>query len=150
MDKIDSEIAKLFRDINHKIKFTMRKVFEERGITMSQGMVIGMLIEHGEMKISKLSKMLGLSNSTVSGVIDRLEKHSIVTRRRSDDDKRVVYVRLEDNFAKKHENVHRLTEKCLEKMLEKGTEEDKKKIVEGLRVMSKVLINCNDDISKNL
>ncbi|MCX7749809.1 MAG: MarR family transcriptional regulator [Clostridia bacterium] len=117
----------------------MRKSFEDMGITMPQGMVIGMLSVHGEMKISELSKELGLSNSTVSGIIDRLEKQQVVERIRSQTDKRIVHVKLSPHFAKRHHDFHKKAEENFAKLLEKGTPEEIQKIIEGLDALKKVL-----------
>ena len=52
------------------------------------------------MKITEFSNQLCLSNSTVSGIIDRLEKQEMVVRERSEEDKRVVYVSISPNLKK--------------------------------------------------
>ncbi len=134
-----AEVAKLFHDVGKKLKHGMRKSFENMGITMPQGMVIGTLFKHGEMKISELSNHLGLSNSTVSGVVDRLEKQEIVERVRSEVDKRIVYVKLTAQFAKVHKNFHTIAEENIEKILDKATDDEVEKIIEGLKVLKKIL-----------
>ncbi|MDF2673481.1 MAG: transcriptional regulator, MarR family [Clostridiales bacterium] len=64
---------RLIKQVMGSVKRTMGKQFEEMNITGPQGMLVGTLIHYGEMKISDLSEKLGLSNSTVSGIVDRLE-----------------------------------------------------------------------------
>ncbi len=134
-----AEVAKLFLEVGKELKHNMRKCFEDIGITMPQGMVIGILFKDGEMKISELSNKLGLSNSTTSGIIDRLEKQGIVERIRSQEDKRIVYVRLSQKSEEMHHSFHKTAEENFEKLLEKGTPEDVEKIIEGLSVLKKVM-----------
>jgi DNA-binding MarR family transcriptional regulator len=49
---------------------------------------------NGPQRIQDLGLMLGLSNSTVSGLVDRLEEKGMVERRRSEEDRRSVYVHV--------------------------------------------------------
>ena len=94
-----TKIAKLFREVMLLFKHSMGKVFEDIGITAPQGMVMGILSKEKSLKITELSSKLGLSNSTVSGIVDRLEKQGMVERKRSEQDKRVVYVSVASNFT---------------------------------------------------
>lgn len=50
----------------------------------------------GGMTIGELSEHLGLANSTVSSIVDRLERDNWTERRRSDDDRRKIKVILTD------------------------------------------------------
>ena len=65
------------------LKHSMGQHFNPMNLTGPQGMMMGILSHDGEMKISDLSEKIGLSNSTVSGIIDRLEKQGLVERTRS-------------------------------------------------------------------
>jgi DNA-binding MarR family transcriptional regulator len=96
VDTIDkkTEVPRLFFEVGKILKQYMRKNFEDLGITAPQGIVIGTLFKFGEMKITELSKKVNLSNSTISGIIDRLEKQGLVTRVRSQEDRRAVYVKI--------------------------------------------------------
>ena len=79
------EVSKLIREIVFQIKHNMSKEFEKAGlpgITPTQGMMIGMLGKHGKMKVSEIRQKMGLNNSTVSGIIDRLERQGMVERLR--------------------------------------------------------------------
>lgn len=116
----------------------------ERGITMPQGMVIGILHKQGEMKISELSEKIGLSNSTVSGIIDRLEKQDFVERVRSQEDRRIVFVRLSRQFAKVHKGFDKIAEEQFAKMIESGSEEELNKVIEGLKTL-KIILDRKDD-----
>ena len=141
MDKINEslELTKLFREIMHLVKSNMTKNFEGFDITMPQGMVIGNLARFGKMKVSELSGRLGLSNSTVSGIVDRLEKQGIVERVTSNDDKRVVYVSLTAGLEEMHKGFHKSFEEKILGMLDKGTPEEINKIIEGLNTLKRLL-----------
>ena len=52
------------------------------------------------MPISTLAEAAGSANSTISGVVDRLEKMGLVQRVRSDSDRRVIYVSTTEQFQR--------------------------------------------------
>jgi MarR family transcriptional regulator, organic hydroperoxide resistance regulator len=133
------EIARLFQEVMGLFKHNMGKIFEDIGITPPQGMTMGILCKQKKMKITELSSKLNLSNSTVSGIIDRLEKQGLVERERSEEDRRVVYVSICPKFYTLHENFLRRFQENIEKVMNKGDAEDHKKIVEGLNTLKKLL-----------
>lgn len=141
MQNIDEsmEVVKLFKQVVSLLKHNMLKGFEDTGITPPQGMVIGSLSKFGKLKISDLSDNLGLSNSTISGIIDRLEKQGMVIRTRSQEDKRVVYVSLSPEFEEMHHNFHKRTEENIQAIMDRGTHEDLDKIIDGLNTLKKLL-----------
>lgn len=141
MQNIDEsmEVVKLFKQVVALLKQNMLKGFENTGITPPQGMLIGSLSKYGKLKISDLSDNLGLSNSTVSGIIDRLEKQEMVIRTRSQEDKRVVYVSLSEKFEEGHHNFHRRAEENIQAIMDRGTNEDLEKIMDGLNTLKKLL-----------
>jgi len=108
-DSID--VARLFQDVMHLFKHNMKKFLGDAGMSAPQGMVIGLLSKNKKMKITELSSKLSLSNSTVSGIIDRLEAQEMVVRERSNEDKRVVYVSISPNFEDMHKVFHKQIEK---------------------------------------
>ncbi|GAB7388328.1 hypothetical protein BSNK01_21650 [Bacillaceae bacterium] len=67
------------------------------GITLSQCLVLGE-IECGPKTIGEISKALDLSYSTVSGIVDRLERNQLVVRVRDRQDRRIVWVTLAENL----------------------------------------------------
>ena len=134
-----AEIARLFFEMNRVMKHSMRKSFENSGLTLPQGMVIHTLIQHGEMKITELSKRTNLSNSTISGIVDRLEKQQLVIRTRSEEDRRIVYVKVTPKIKEIFQGVHKQAEENLTELLSLGTFEDFEKIIEGLNILKKLL-----------
>ena len=75
-----------------------RAYFGQLELTFPQALVLTVLGEEGEMPISRLAQYTGSANSTVSGIVDRLEKLKLVKRVRSEDDRRVIYVTLTDEY----------------------------------------------------
>jgi len=133
------EVARLFQEVMQLFKHNMNKLLEETGMSAPQGMVLGLLSRKKKMKITELSNHLCLSNSTVSGIIDRLEKQEMVIRERSEKDKRVVYVSISENFEDMHKIFHKQLEKNIQNTMSKGSVEELHKIFEGLDALKKLL-----------
>jgi DNA-binding MarR family transcriptional regulator len=133
------EVAKLFNEVISLLKSKMSKKFEKIGTTMPQGMIIGILSRYGSMKVSEISAKIGLSNSTVSVILDKLEKQKMIERIRSKEDKRVVYVSLSENFKETHKNFHAQVEENFKDIVSKGTVEEIDKIIEGLNTLKRIL-----------
>ena len=134
-----AEVARLFYDVNKVLKRSMRKSFENSGITIPQSLVMGTLIQHGEMKITELSKKINLSNSTISGIVDRLEKNELVARVRSEKDRRIVFVKITPKFEEIHKGFYKLAQESFEELLSAGTTEEFEQIIEGLSALKKIL-----------
>ncbi|MCP2238817.1 MarR family winged helix-turn-helix transcriptional regulator [Thermoanaerobacterium thermosaccharolyticum] len=133
------DVLKTLKFIMNMIHKSMEDEFRELNITGPQGMIIGILMHHGEMKISDLSQKMGLTNSTVSGIIDRLEKQGMVKRERSSDDRRVVYVSIDEEFREKSKEVFKKVEDKFRDMMNKATDEEHEAIVKGLNTLKKLI-----------
>lgn len=63
-------------------------------LTGPQLTVVKLLEQIGDLSLSELSEKIRAQNSTVTGIIDRMEREGLVTRERSKEDRRVVYIKL--------------------------------------------------------
>ncbi len=134
-----TKVANLFQEVMILYKQRMSKVFEDSGITPPQGMVLGILSQKNKIKVTELSSKLGLSNSTVSGIVDRLEKQEMVERVRSEKDRRVVYVSMTPNFKEKFIFFRKDLLLSIENVINKGTSNDLEEIFKGLNTLKKLL-----------
>ena len=133
------DIARLFHELHLVIKQSMRREFECLGLTMPQTMVIGTLMSKGPMKVTELSETLGFTNSTTSGILDRLEKQDIIQRERAQQDRRVVTVSVTKGFLDQHDNFIVRFNQNFENLLQNGNEEELDKVLEGLRILKDLL-----------
>ncbi|MGA2141737.1 MAG: MarR family transcriptional regulator [Brevinematales bacterium] len=76
------EVTRLLKEVIVFFKHKMNKAFEKSGLTVPQGMLLAVLGKEGKLNIHELGDRLFMTNSTVSGVVDRLEKLGIVERAR--------------------------------------------------------------------
>jgi DNA-binding MarR family transcriptional regulator len=89
-----SEILLSLRRIIKSLQDYSQKVSSHFGITGPQLWVVKTIYENGGLSLGELSKRMYLNPSTITGVVDRLEKKRCVLRDRSEKDRRVVKVRL--------------------------------------------------------
>lgn len=134
-----TEIARLYYEVSKVLNDSMRKSYEGTGITVPQSLVIGTLLKYGEMKITELSRRINLSNSTISGIVDRLERQRLVERSRSDKDRRVVLVKLAPGFEEICKGTCKKAEESFNDLLNPATPAELETIINGLNVLKKVL-----------
>lgn len=133
------KVVQIMKKVMSKIKQEVGNRFREINLTGTQGVLMGTLVHHGEMKISDLSERLGLSNSTVSGILDRLESQGLVERTRSKEDRRVVYVKVTDEFRKHFLKNFEQINSLLEQMMDKATPEELQIILKGMNTLEDVI-----------
>lgn len=133
------QVIKLLKQIGKATKKSVELQCKGENLTGPQGMVIGILSHYGEMKISDLSEKLNLSNSTTSGILDRLEKQNLVERTRSNEDRRVVYVNITPEYKKAATKRFKEIERAIEVKMSNASEEELDKMIEGLNILKNKL-----------
>jgi len=132
-------ILRVLKGFNYVIKQKVEHHFKDLNLTGPQGMLVGTLAHYGEMKISDLSDKLGLSNSTVSGIVDRLENQGLVERKRSKDDRRVVRVSVTTEFRRNAQGHFSEIERMFEDIMNKATPEETEVILKGLETLERLM-----------
>jgi len=89
-----SGIMQALRRIFKAIQDYSQEVSHKFGITGPQLWALKTLSTNGSLPLGQLSKMMYLHPSTITGVVDRLEKKGYVVRDRVHKDRRVVMVQL--------------------------------------------------------
>lgn len=96
MDTAVSKIELLLRSICFDIKQKGREILADFDITPPQFNALQFLVDEGELTVSELSSRLFLAPSTITDLIDRMEKNALVIRIRDDKDRRIVKIRVQD------------------------------------------------------
>ncbi len=97
MEQAD-EILKAYLRVTQHMSQQLRSYFGRLNLTFPQALVLTVLGEEGPVPISTLAERTGSANSTVSGIVDRLEKLELAKRQRSEVDRRVIYVAATDKY----------------------------------------------------
>jgi len=88
-DIIDN-VRRIFQILNEQSK----KIERETGLTGPQLWTIKAIAEASPVRVLDLARRVYLHPATVVGILDRLEARGYLSRRRSDEDRRVVWVEL--------------------------------------------------------
>ena len=90
ISSIMDNIRRVFQIVNEQ----SQRIKQETGLTGPQLWAIRVIHEHGPINISDIARRVYLHPTTVLGIVDRLEARGLVSRNRSKDDRRVIWVEL--------------------------------------------------------
>ena len=89
-----NKILNSFADINKAIYALAKSDAEHYGLTVVQLKAIYQISAQPNSGLADLAEQLKLTNSTVSGVVDRLVQHEYVERRTPPEDRRAITLNL--------------------------------------------------------
>ncbi len=95
-ENITDQVLLAIRQITQAIDLHSRYLSKHHGLTGPQLIILKEIGRSGEMTVSEIAKAISLSQSTVTGILARLEKRGLVFRRKSSLDRRSVIVDLTD------------------------------------------------------
>lgn len=84
------------RQIIRAIDLRSRHLVTKYGLTGPQLSLLKELSKQQDCSVSQLTRAIHLSQATVTGILDRLEKRGLIARHRSEQDKRCVQVVMTD------------------------------------------------------
>jgi len=94
MQKDSDEILTALRRIMRATDLYSQKLARETGLTAPQLLLMQGIEKEGNPSTKTLAQHIVVSQATVTRIIDRLERDGLVTRTKSDTDKRVVNIGL--------------------------------------------------------
>jgi len=96
---LDQKLISLYIDkLDEMMPYMVRRMHQEMaqamadGITANQFFVMKMMTDRGRMTVSEVAESVNVSLSAVTSLVDRLCKVGMIQRRRSEDDRRVVWL----------------------------------------------------------
>ncbi len=131
-------LATLYR-VKEFIFDELREEYADLEVTASQSFIIHSLISYGKQNMSDIAKTLGLSNSTVSGIIDKMEKKDIVKRTRDIVDRRVVRVYFTESYYDRIKDRNLTADVVFDELLDDATEEQRVGVIKGIKILSDIL-----------
>lgn len=91
---IHDRVLICLRQIIRAVDLYSRKLVKNYNLTGPQLTVLRELHTKGSCPISQLSKQVHLSNATVTGILDRLEKRDLIRRVRDSRDRRKIFINI--------------------------------------------------------
>jgi DNA-binding MarR family transcriptional regulator len=132
-DIIDN-IRRVFQILNEQ----SQRIKQETGLTGPQLWAIRVIHEKGPINISDIARRMYLHPTTVLGIIDRLEANGFVSRNRSKEDRRVIWLELTKDGKDLVQSVPEVVKGLLGARLEDITLKDLEEIDEGIGHLVKI------------
>lgn len=131
--------------INYLLTVSQHEVFqvfseglEPFGITPGQYGVLRCIWEGGPTTPKEIARILRLENSTVSGVLDRMEKKGLIRRITDENDRRSVRVETTQEGAGMRDDVLQVIDELNDKVLGGLSAEERKILDRSLRRIGEV------------
>lgn len=96
VDPIVIHITKRLRQIARELDKHSKHIQETYQVTVPQLMCLREIHAYGPISLGALRKIVFLNSSTVTGIVDRLEKRNFVRRTRVSKDRRKIHVEITD------------------------------------------------------
>ena len=135
MDSILMSYIRVSQSLSQKA----RRHFGKQNITFPQAMALNILGNEGPMPISRLAELTGSANSTISGIVDRLERLGLAKRTRSELDHRVIYVEVTDKYRELRQKTETGVNEYFDDLLGKLSPEEREQISSALKLLSDTL-----------
>ncbi len=110
-----SEIYKLNNRINKKFEKLQRRIIQKENLTTAQYSILQQLWEKDGINFKQLADACCCSQSTITGIVDTMEKKDVVIRKMNPEDRRSVLVMLTDKGKKLESetpNINSILDNC--------------------------------------
>jgi DNA-binding MarR family transcriptional regulator len=118
-DDLREQIIADFRVTIGAMKCAMSERLVRLGISMAQLHIMYTLERSGEMTMSRLADVLGVSLSNASGLVDRMEERGYIERTRVPEDRRIVLVRVTEAGTRMIQTNDALSDELMRAVLER-------------------------------
>ena len=104
-ENVIKDIVGSIRKLVRAVYLDSQKMSRQFGLTGQQSLVLRLLLNNGSMSSADLSRLMYVTPSNMTGIIDRLEKKDLISRVRKEGDRRVVLITLTDTGKKLSEQI---------------------------------------------
>lgn len=133
------DVLHAYLQVNRRVSEGLRGHFGAMNLTFPQTLVLTLLESDGPMPVSALAKATGSANSTISGVVDRLEKAELLRRVRSERDRRVIYVEVTEKYRSMQEQNTSYAMERFAQRINTLSEEQLEQVLTGLNLLNSAL-----------
>lgn len=135
VDRLTDYMERMLFKMKSVDRFCMGELTE--GPTFTEFQVVIFIGKNGPARMSDIARRLSISVSNLTVVVDKLVKKKLAERARSEEDRRVVVVRLLDNGAGISANHHRMKLEVSRDILSGLEREDRLKYIELMEKITK-------------
>jgi DNA-binding MarR family transcriptional regulator len=126
--------------IQRSMRQRLQAEFARGNLTGPQRLVMSAIVRADALSLKQLSGAVSLAHSTVSGIVDRLEKQGMIERRPHETDRRITL--LVASHSVREFLKTQMPELALHPLLEalqKATSSERQAITNGLNILSRLL-----------
>lgn len=135
-------VAFLFRAIQKIYKQHIFEITKQYGFTGAQFALIVELYKNPFKTLNEMSECLGLTKSTVSGMVDRLVGQGVVIREIPANNRRTVQLSISPEFPKNN-GFKELMSQYMTDTIKGASEEEIQKIISGLEILYSLIKKNN-------
>ena len=137
------KVISLFKSVQKIYKDLLFEKSRQYGFTGPQiGLIMG-LYRNPCLTLNEASRFLGLSKSTVSGIVDRLVTQGVVLREIPEDNRRIIRLSLAPEFLRS--NVLKdFKDEFAANIFKNASEEEIEKITSGLEILHRLMKETRD------
>ena len=93
-EPIETRVLSAMRRLMRATDLDAKKLARQTNLSTSQLLVMELMAASGDLTVGRIAERVGLAQATVTAIVDRLADRGLVSRRRSDTDRRQVNVSL--------------------------------------------------------
>lgn len=134
------EMEYLLRQVSLLVRQRGRQILSKFDITPPQFNALLELVNHGELTMGELCSRLYLASSTVTDLVDRMERNGLVTRVRDSGDRRVIRLRVLEAGHRLIEAVMDARKAYLSNVLQRVDHDEREGLLQALRHIHQVMM----------
>lgn len=143
-DTLNEQVWNLLRAIQNKTRQHILLHCHQFGISIQDAMLIHEVSNHPDISLNQLSQNLGLSKSTVSSMVSRLEEQGVILREIPPNNRRTVQLRVSSEYMKRPE-VDIIRSQLIAGLFKEISPEDAAIILSGLEKLNELIITSESD-----
>jgi DNA-binding MarR family transcriptional regulator len=109
------------------------KLWQIAELTLTQVTVLRTLLREGRQSAGRLGHAVGLSPTSVTRLVDRLERRGLVSRHRDSEDRRLVEIQLEPAGEAILSQAKLMKGSAIHRAVESMTDQERRRLTAGLR-----------------
>lgn len=134
------EVVEELHSISKLISRKISNNDNSKKFTITALMIMNQL-KSGKVKtLTEISETLDIPNSTVSVIVDRLEKLGVLRRERDKEDRRRVIIHIEDKGLEQEKQIIKYHMDCFKDLFKNATDEEIDSILNGLKILEKFIV----------
>jgi len=133
------QLMDLLRQINREISKRLMPIFREKKLSLAEISVLMRMNRKSACRATELATMIGIPDSTVTGILDRLEKRGFLERNPYPNDRRSIQITVTPKTKKFIEELMTHIEEMLRMAFRSMPDSRTRRLIEDLQFILRIL-----------